>query len=154
MPHHVIPGNDGRDWQAEPLYLMDEVAPQPLRCPFRQHRNADLVEAPVADRAPNRLERVGPPMRPSTRACAACLMSGSASSNVQLAAVGSVASGMSNANSHGPAAGRASIAFKSRGVAAVRFATTRIRLTCEVSIRLPLLAGVCVDLVALDTAMS
>jgi hypothetical protein len=68
-------------------------------------------------------------------------MSGSAASSVQPAAFRSLASGMSKANSHGPAAARASIAFESRGVAAVRFATTKIRLTCEDAIRAPRRAG-------------
>src|SRR5262249_28823159 len=60
--------------------------------------------------------------------------SGTAVSSVQSACLRSATSGISNANSHGPLFRRRRTSSRSRGVAAVRLATTRTRFFGDVSI--------------------
>ena len=73
----------------------------------------------------------GPPMSPCTLPRATPSRSGIATSIVQSAALRLEASGMSSANVHGPTCARRPTSSKSRGVDAVRFATTRMRAGCE-----------------------
>src|SRR5690349_12924251 len=70
----------------------------------------------------------GPPTRWPTGARAARVSSGSAVSSVQSAALRSCTSGISRVNSVGSALARRATSCSSRGVDAVRLATTRTRL--------------------------
>ena len=64
----LLMGEDGLHWQAEPLDLAHEIAPQPLRRPLGQGRDDDLVEVPVAHGLLDGGEGVGPADQPLDRA--------------------------------------------------------------------------------------
>ena len=119
-----------------PNRLIRPIRARPLRSPFGEGRDNDLVEASLAHRLARWLRMAlghqqalgpGPPA-----ARIGGWEGGVIERPIGRLAIGDI--GTSSANSHGPACARCLTASNRRGVAAVRFATTSTRVLCRGSI--------------------